>query len=790
VPDPEQEPAPYQRSPVDVLRLVVAGLAFLACLTLAVGAENTMVGIEADLLRLVDRLPSGLADFLVGLVQLVALVTPLVAVAVVLVLRRFRLAVLVIAVPLVAAVLEALLASGLDRLQLPLLAQALAEQSWVAGAAFPSPAWICGAAAGATVASPWLTHRWRRAAWWLVGAFAVTRMVTGHEVALNVLSAIALGSVVGSAGLLLAGRPSLRPDRRQLTDALARSGLEAASLERAGVDARGSTPYFAKLGDGRRLFVKALGQDERDADLLFRAWRRLRLQNVGDELPSSTLRRAVEHEALVSLKAGDAGVRTPHMATVAAVGELTMVLAYDAVDGRTLDEADPGAITDEVLRGAWRQVARLRGERIAHRDLRLANVLLDADGDAWLIDFGFAELAASNDMLDADAAELLASTYARVGAGRAVAAAVAVLGPGPVASALRYLQPAALSTATRRAVNDLPGKVGPLRAEILEVTASPEPEYAQVERVSARRVAVWLFTGVAVYLLIHQLSDVRLLAQQIKDVDLGWLPAVVAMAVLSYVAASLSAVGSVPDRLPPWPTFVAQVGASFVNWVTPAKVGGLALGARYMERQGVHPAVAVTGAGINAVAGAVMHAALLAFFVVVVGVGGLDGVHPPSARTVALVGLGILAAAALVAAVPAGRRLVYRHVLPSVKRAAGGMRELAGHPGKLALLFGGSALVTLCYAFGLVACVEAFGGGLAVPAIIATYLVGAAIAQAAPTPGGIGAVEAALIAGLTAAGLDKETAVPAVFLFRLATFWLPILPGWLAFTWLQRSDRI
>jgi len=32
--------------------------------------------------------------------------------------------------------------------------------------------------------------------------------------------------------------------------------------------------------------------------------------------------------------------------------------------------------------------------------------------------------------------------------------------------------------------------------------------------------------------------------------------------------------------------------------------------------------------------------------------------------------------------------------------------------------------------------------------------------------------------------------VPAVFLFRLVTFWLPILPGWLAFTWLQRSDRI
>jgi glycosyltransferase 2 family protein len=790
VADLEDAPAPQLRSPVDALRLVMAAAAFLGCLALAVGAENTMVGIEADLLQLVDRVPSELAAFLVGLVQLVALATPPVVVAVTLALRRFRLAALLVVVPLAAALLERLVAARLGRLRPPLLEQALAEASWVARAAFPSTAWICGAAAAATVASPWLPRGWRRAAWWLVGVFAVTRMVTGHEVPLDVVAAIALGAVAGSAALLVTGRPSLRPNRRQLVEALGRSGLEVASLEHAGVDARGSTPYFAKLGDGRRLFVKALGQDERDADLLFRAWRRLRLQNIGDEVPYSTLRRAVEHEALVSLKATDSGVRTPHLVTVASAGELAMVLAYDAVDGHSLDEVDAGELDDEVLRGVWRQVARLQRERIAHRDLRLANVFLDAEGSPWLIDFGFAELAATDAMLDEDAAELLCSTYTKVGAERAVAAAVEVIGPGPVTTALRYVQPAALSTATRKAVDALPGKSRPLQDEVLQVTGSPEPQYAQVERVSARRVAVWLFTGVAVWFLIHQISDVRLLAQQVRNLDWRWLPAILAMSALSYVAATMSALGSVPDRLPPWPTFVAQVGASFVNWVTPAKVGGLALGARFMERQGVHAAVAVTAAGINAVAGAIMHISLLGIFVVAVGARGLDGVHPPSARTLLWVGLGILAVSGVVAAVPAGRRLVYRHVLPSLTRAVAGLRELGGHPGKLALLFGGSALVTLCYAACLVYCVEAFGGGLAVPAIIATYLVGAAIAQVAPTPGGIGAVEAALIAGLTAAGLDKETAVPAVFLFRLATFWLPILPGWLAFTWLQRTDRI
>ena len=46
-----------------------------------------------------------------------------------------------------------------------------------------------------------------------------------------------------------------------------------------------------------------------------------------------------------------------------------------------------------------------------------------------------------------------------------------------------------------------------------------------------------------------------------------------------------------------------------------------------------------------------------------------------------------------------------------------------------------------------------------------------------PTPGGLGAIEAALVAGLTGVGMDPAIAVAAVLSYRLATYWLPILPG-------------
>jgi undecaprenyl-diphosphatase len=51
-------------------------------------------------------------------------------------------------------------------------------------------------------------------------------------------------------------------------------------------------------------------------------------------------------------------------------------------------------------------------------------------------------------------------------------------------------------------------------------------------------------------------------------------------------------------------------------------------------------------------------------------------------------------------------------------------------------------------------------------------------------------MEAALVAGLTAVGVPSGQAVAGVLSFRLATFWLPTFPGWLAFRNLRRNEII
>jgi uncharacterized protein (TIRG00374 family) len=90
----------------------------------------------------------------------------------------------------------------------------------------------------------------------------------------------------------------------------------------------------------------------------------------------------------------------------------------------------------------------------------------------------------------------------------------------------------------------------------------------------------------------------------------------------------------------------------------------------------------------------------------------------------------------------------------------------------------------------LYASVLAFGGSITFASLAVVFLVGAAAGSVVPTPGGLGAVEAALSAGLAAAGLPGDTAVSAVLLYRVTTFWLPVIPGWLAFHALQRANAV
>ena len=70
--------------------------------------------------------------------------------------------------------------------------------------------------------------------------------------------------------------------------------------------------------------------------------------------------------------------------------------------------------------------------------------------------------------------------------------------------------------------------------------------------------------------------------------------------------------------------------------------------------------------------------------------------------------------------------------------------------------------------------------------ITAASIIGGAV----PVPGGLGVVEAGLIAGLTSAGVPQSQAVAAVFIQRLFTAYLPPIWGWVTLAWMRRREYV
>ncbi len=305
-------------------------------------------------------------------------------------------------------------------------------------------------------------------------------------------------------------------------------------------------------------------------------------------------------------------------------------------------------------------------------------------------------------------------------------------------------------------------------------------------RVRPRSLLLLVAGGFAVHLLLPQVGELQQTLNALKAARWEWLAAGLALAAASYLAAAAAQLGAVDSALAPGRTTLVQVASSFANRLTPAGLGGIGLNIRYLERAGLDRSAAVAAAAVNTAAGALVHVLGLLVAVALIGRAGVGAAHLPKAWPVLVALAAALAAGGLLLWSPLGRQ---RLVAPAVRAG----QELAGvlrRPGKAAQLFGGSAGVTLAYALTLACCLQAFDAHVPLASTIAVYLAAAAVASASPTPGGLGAMEAALVAGLTAVGAPTGPAVAGVLAFRLLTYWLPVLPGWLAYRALRAGGAV
>ncbi len=834
----EPEQVRRSRRPFDAARLAltVAGMVFVVVLSLT--ASRTVAGIEGDLNEASSLVPGWLLLPLTFVTAFSTLALWIGFVGLEIAQRRGRTA----AEMVLAGISTAVLLGAIS----VFLRSDLAPDALAAAFSPPTSGFVFPTSAAATVALVsivgWTERPWvQRLSLVAVVGGIVDLLLGGQVTPQGAAFGLLVGRAVALTVRLVSGVPTDRPTGAEIAASLHARGIPVRSL----TSSSDAWPRLYRMGteDGSMDLV-VLDRDREGTGLLSNAWRWLRLR--GDILPqeSVTMRGGTDQRALAALALEKAGVRSPRLTATYALGPRAIVLVYEQAPGRRLSElldrarADTGETTaegadaaegppvgvdpdgdgtdadaadassesditaayqelsigpeaallpPEILDDLWAQVRRMHDAGIAHRQLAPEMLAVDDDGYVWILGHFSANVAASSVAMSADVAQLLVLTASIVGPREAVAAAVRTLGRDAVGEALPLVQPLALPAGTRSRLTRSSEMLERLRDQVRERAEPPSVETISLERLRPRALLSALSILLAVYLIGTNLVGVDIIGTVTSANPLWILVALVAFA-LSYLGAAWGLVGFVPETVPLFRVFTAQVALGFVRLIAPSTLGIAALNTRLLVRMRIPlPSAAASVAASQA-------AAFLVSVPLIIVLGLLTGRSVDFSinlsTIVVAVGAVVLTAAVVLWLVPAVRTRAAKAWRSFVERGLPRLLDAVQDPRRLAMGLGGNLLLTLGYGVALYASVRAVGAEIPIATATLIYVSGNAVGSIVPTPGGLGAVEAALTAGLTAAGVPGGEAFTAVILFRLITFWLPIPVGWVAWNRLQRAGAL
>jgi glycosyltransferase 2 family protein len=648
---------------------------------------------------------------------------------------------------------------------------------------------VAWAAAVVAVAAPEIVRPVRVLGVWLVGLAALGVLALDVALPSAAVAGLALGLAAAAVVRLAFGTAAGIPPVERIRDTLQALGVDVRDLRIAAHQRIGAAEYVGDDTAGRPLRARVLGRDAQEAQRLARRWRSLAYRDPPRSVATGRLEQ-VEHEALATLLAAQAGVRVPEVVTAALGPEGDAVVVTVQPDAGVLEDVPADAVADETLRALWGEVAQLRAAGISHGRLNAGSVVL-VDGAPLVVDLSAATLGAPQSALDIDVAELLVACTVLVGPGRALAAAVDGIGTDAVAGAAPYLQRAALTPHVRDLARAHEVALKALREATAKATGTPPADVVELRRVRTQDLVVVGLVILAAYSLISRIVEIgpRTLLDELRGADVAWAAAALVLAQLTMVGGGISVRGSVPTPLPLMPCVVLQAAIRFISLTVPSSAGRIAMHVRFLQRMGASGPEAVAAGAVDDVSEKIVKAVLVLGTLPFVSVA-IDTnrfAHGgPDARLAAAIAIALAIGVTVTVAVPSLRA----KVVPRLRAALDAVMRVARDRTKRLELFGGNLLSELLFALVLAAACRAYGVDLTLAELVFVNTAAGIVAGLIPVPGGIGAAEASVAAGLIAVGVDESAALAIALTKRLCTFYLPPLWGYPALQWLRRKGYV
>jgi uncharacterized protein (TIRG00374 family) len=620
-----------------------------------------------------------------------------------------------------------------------------------------------------------------------VVALSFASLVAGQTTIITQVVNILLGWSIGLAVRYLVGTPINRASVEKIADALNSGGLTIEKMELSLETSEGRI-YRALLKTGSQINVWVFDWELQGSGVLGSWWRGLNVKTSGD-FRGMSIRRRVERTALLTYAISATGVRVPEVELVREIEPDSIFIALENLSGSSFADINERKIriTSEQIEKFLSDVKTIHDADIAHRSLSSENIFVTQSGDIALTSVHSGTVAATELQQRVDLAEALVTAARSSSVSVTVEIAKKLFTTKELIRNIPAIQSIAMSRKTRQYLKNDKELLKDLRKSLGALAPSADIQPISFQRINWRNILLASVSVIALYVLVPQFSQIDL-ADLIQTAQWNWAGIALAGSVFTYFASTSLLLAFITTKINWFKTLQAQLAASFATLVTPPTLGSVAVNIRFLNKSGVPGPAAATAVGVSQVVIFFIHIILLVIFGVIAGTQTDFSFRPP--RFTLVIVVIVFAIVIIMFSIAAFRNWLINKARPLIDQIGPTLAIIVQQPQRLLSSIASSLVLNFSYILSFYAALNAFGSDISIATAAFVYLAGATIGQAAPTPGGIGAVEAALVAGLTAAGVPSGTALSAVLLYRVVTFWLPVLPGWYAFVNLQRKNNL
>jgi uncharacterized membrane protein YbhN (UPF0104 family) len=258
---------------------------------------------------------------------------------------------------------------------------------------------------------------------------------------------------------------------------------------------------------------------------------------------------------------------------------------------------------------------------------------------------------------------------------------------------------------------------------------------------------------------------------------------------LPLTAISYKFISPKPDKLVLKTTILAHVAGAGPGRIIPGGLGNISISALHLKK---------TGLSIEQALGVVITNNLFGLIANIILVIGVISVRPETISIISdnisgqhvLIATGIIAALIVVSQWLLHIKGTRKEIKKTFKQWKKIVRQFIIHPRRVMKVLIIAMIISLIQTFMLDLSAYALNVPLAITDALIALSFGVLIGGIIPTPGGVGGVETGITAALIVLGYDAGIAASIAVLFRVATYWQPLIPGTLSYLYLRERKLL